>query len=96
MRGEWTPHDVRDAVIDFVNKWSAEAEISVAKFIRWLGISQSKFYDWRQRYGRANEHNSWIPRDFWLDPWEREAIIAFHDANPLEGYRRLTFMMLGN
>ena len=36
----------------------------------------------------------WIPRDFWLEDWEKQAIIAFHLKNPLEGYRRLAFMML--
>lgn len=41
-----------------------------------------------------NEHNGCIPRDFWLEPWEQEAIINFAVNNPLEGYRRLTFMML--
>lgn len=41
-----------------------------------------------------NEHNSCVPRDFWLEDWEKHAIIAFHLKNPLEGYRRLTFMML--
>ena len=41
-----------------------------------------------------NEHNGWVPRDFWLETWEKEAIISFHGKNPLEGYRRLTFMML--
>jgi putative transposase len=34
------------------------------------------------------------PRDFWLEDWEKQAIIGFHLKNPLEGYRRLTFMML--
>ena len=24
-----------------------------------------------------NEHNGWVPRDFWLEPWEKEAIIEF-------------------
>ena len=38
--------------------------------------------------------HGWVPRDFWLEPWEKEAIIEFHLKNPLEGYRRLTFMML--
>ena len=42
----------------------------------------------------VNEHNGWIPRDFWLEDWEKQAIIDFHLKNPLEGYRRLTFMML--
>src|SRR5581483_8802580 len=42
----------------------------------------------------ANEHNAWIPRDHWLDDAEKRAIVAFHQEHPLEGYRRLTFMML--
>jgi transposase InsO family protein len=42
----------------------------------------------------VNEHNAWIPRDHWLEEWEKKAIIDFHHENPLEGYRRLTFMML--
>jgi len=81
-------------VIDFTAKWSEKTEIPVARFIRWIGISTSKFYDWRRRYGKANEHNGKIPRDFWIEDWERAEIIRFHDENPLEGYRRLTFMML--
>jgi transposase InsO family protein len=42
----------------------------------------------------VNEHNGWVPRDFWLQEWEKQAIINFHWNNPLEGYRRLSFMML--
>lgn len=62
--------------------------------ISWLAVSKSKFYAWIERYGKVNEHNGMIPRDFWLEPWEREAIIKFAYDNPLEGYRRLTFMLL--
>ena len=60
----------------------------------WLGVDRGKFYDWKKRYGLANEHNGKIPRDFWLEDWERQAILAFHDKHPLEGYRHLAFMML--
>ena len=60
----------------------------------WLGISLSKFYDWRKRYGKVNEHNAAIPRDHWLCDEERQAILAYEREYPLEGYRRLTFMML--
>jgi transposase InsO family protein len=60
----------------------------------WLGLGTSKFHDWKKRYGKVEEHNGKIPRDFWLEDWERQAILDFHDRNPLEGYRRLTFMML--
>ncbi len=81
-------------MIDFVRRWSERTEIAAQRFIRWLGVASSKFYDWRARYGKVNEHNGWIPRDFWLEEWEKQAIVEFHDRYPLEGYRRLTFMML--
>lgn len=80
--------------MDFVNGWSAKTEIPVACFIRWLRIRSSKFYEWRRCYGKVHEHNGWIPRDFWLEPWERQAIIDYFGEHPEEGYRRLTFMML--
>ncbi len=80
--------------MDFVRRWSAKTEIGAGRFIEWLDVAASKFYDWRARYGKINEHNSWVLRDFWLEAWEKQAIVAFHLKNPLEGYRRLTFMML--
>jgi len=80
--------------MDFVNTWSEKTEIPASRIVGWLGIAKSKFHDWRARYGKANEHNGKVPRDFWLEPWEKEAIINFYLAHPDEGYRRLTFMML--
>ena len=85
---------MRDQIVDFVRCWSEKTEIGAGRFIIWLGVTASKFYSWRERYGRVNEHNGWIPRDFWLEEWEKKAIVDFHLKNPLEGYRRLTFMML--
>jgi transposase InsO family protein len=35
-----------------------------------------------------------VPRDHWLSDDEKQRICAFARAHPLEGYRRLTFMML--
>ena len=87
-------HDTRDEVIDFVNRWKDKSELKTTRFVGWLGIGNSKFYNWRARYGKVNEHNAWIPRDHWLEPWEKEAIVDFYHQYPLEGYRRLSFMML--
>ena len=64
------------------------------QILRWMKVPEGTFYKWRLRYGKANEHNGWIPRDHWLEPWEKDAIIKFHFDHPLEGYRRLTYMML--
>lgn len=66
----------------------------MTRFVGWLGIGSSKFYSWRQRYGKVNEHNGWIPRDFWLESWERTAVVEYFRTHPDEGYRRLAFMML--
>jgi putative transposase len=68
--------------------------LSVVLLVGWLGIALSKFSRWSQRLGTPNQHNGRIPRDFWLEDWEKAKIIAFRDLYPLEGYRRRTYMML--
>lgn len=75
-------------------RWTERTELPVNKFVAWLGVGASKFYAWRDRYGKVNEHNAAIPRDTWLEDWEKQAVVAYHERHPLEGYRRLTFMML--
>ena len=69
-------------------------ELPIRQLLAWAGVHKGRFHDWRKRYGKVNEHNGLIPRDHWLDEWEQQAILDYHDANPLNGYRRLTFMML--
>ena len=59
-----------------------------------IGITLSKFYDWEKRRGCKNRHNSWIPRENWILDEERQAIIKFFYEHPLDGYRRLSFMMI--
>ena len=59
-----------------------------------LGLSPRKSHDWRERYGRANEHKALVQRDHCITPHERKDIINFAGEYPLEGYRHLTFMML--
>ena len=85
---------MRDEVVDYVAKWSSRTELAAKQLVHWIGVGMSKFYQWRMRYGKVNEHNALVPRDHWLEAWEREAIVAFHWEHPLEGYRRLTYMMM--
>lgn len=81
-------------MVDYVRRWADRAELPVKRILSWLGVPEGTYYKWIQRYGRANEHNGWIPRDHWLEDWERQAILDFHDAHPGNGYRRLAYMML--
>lgn len=77
-----------------MGQWPTTSELPIRAFLGWLTLSPAKFYRWKERYGKANEHNGKVPRDFWLEDWERQAVLDFHEKHPLEGYRRLAFMML--
>ena len=90
----WVPHDTRDEVVDYVVKWKERTELPAKQLVRWIGIGTSKFYDWKKRYGKVNEHNAQVPRDHWLEDWEQQAIVAFHGEHPGEGYRRQTYLMM--
>ena len=94
MKGSWVEPDVRDELVDYVHYWSDRTRIKAETMVNWIGITRSKYYDWRCRYGKVNEHNAWIPRDFWLADREKQAIIAYYYDHRLEGYRRLTYMMI--
>ncbi len=85
LRALWVSHDVRDTVVDFVNRWSELTEIAVVSFVLWQGISRSKFSDWRSGYGMVNEHNGRVPRDCWLQDRERKTIVRFYHEHPSEG-----------
>ena len=78
---EWSAREILSA---YACRWAIECTFEYC----------SKFDRWKRRSGTPNQHNGRIPRDFWLEDWEKAAIIAFHDLYPLEGYRRLAYMML--
>jgi transposase-like protein len=82
LKGVWVPHDTRDSIVDFVNRWSEKTGIAVQSFLLWIGIATSKWHSWKGRYGKANEHNALLPRDHWLEAQEKQAILNFHDRRP--------------
>jgi putative transposase len=45
-------------------------------------LGTSKFHDWKHCYGKVNEHNGIVPRDWWLEDWEKQAIVEYHDRHP--------------
>jgi transposase InsO family protein len=94
LKGNWVEPEVRDQVVAFVRYWSPRAELAGSRLVKWLGISESKYYEWQGRYGQANGHNGTVPRDFWLREWEKAAILAYQVDHPEEGYRRLAYRML--
>jgi putative transposase len=81
-------------VVDYVNHWTKRTELTAKQLLHWLKLREGKFYDWKQRYGKLNAHNGKIPRDWWLEEWEKRAMVDYYRQHPQEGYRRLTYMML--
>ena len=75
-------------------RWIQRTELPAKRLLGWLELPPGKFHQWQGRYGTPNAHNGRIPRDGWLADWEKQAILDFHLRYPLEGYRRLAFMML--
>lgn len=80
-------------MVDFVRHWH-EREFERGVLIRGLGVGMSKFYTWCERYGKDNDHNGKIPRDYWLQEWEKDKIIEFYREHSTEGYRRVSYLML--
>lgn len=81
-------------MVDWTRRWADKTGLAVDQFLGWLELSAGKYYDWCQRYGRPNQHNGKVPRDFWLTFGEEQAILDYQELYPLEDYRRLTYVMM--
>lgn len=85
---------MRDEIVDYLSYWSQRAEIPVVKLLKHIELPEWQFYEWKNRYGKPNEHNGKQPREFWLTDEEKQAILRYAEANPLSGYRRMCYEMM--
>jgi len=88
------PRTLRDEIVDFITYWSTKSELPVKKLLAWLTLFPGRFYEWRRRYQTENKHNGSQPKNHWLLEWEKKEIQEYSKSHPLEGYRRLAFMMI--
>ncbi|MGV2338353.1 MAG UNVERIFIED_CONTAM: hypothetical protein LVR18_31270 [Planctomycetaceae bacterium] len=51
MSRRWVPHDTRDQIVDYVNRWTVRTEISAQQLLGWAGIPVPTFTGWRKNYG---------------------------------------------
>ena len=94
MTARWVPPDRRDEVVDCVTVLSARTDLPVRPMLQRLGIARSKFARWTTAYGAVPTPHGPVPCDHWLTRAEQDGILLFHERHPLEGYRRLTYMLL--
>lgn len=90
----WVEPHIRDTVVDFVHHWEERAELCRGLFLRHLGLRRNKFSSWESRYGKENFHNGKIHRDFWLEDWEKEAIVEYYRSHQKQSYREVTYRMM--
>ena len=77
-----------------MRRWTKRSELPAAKLLGWMDLGTSKFHQWKQHYGTPHAHNGHVPRDGWLEAWEKQAILDYHQLHPLDGYRSLAYQML--
>jgi len=95
LRGKWVKESVRDSVVDTIENYHRKTGITMRNLLKYSGLSISKYYDWKKRYGELNTHNGNIPRNHWLLAEEKEAIISYGKLfSGEEGYRRMCYRML--
>lgn len=90
---------MRDEVVTYSEKLSQESSLGISLLIKMLGISRTKYYQWRIRIGTENNHNGKQPKQHWLTPEEKQAIIDYarkyigsHQYYLQDGYRRIAYM----
>lgn len=71
-----------------------KTDITYNKILNLIGINQSKFYSWTNRFSKPNFHNSSLPKSNWLLEDEKQALLSYAKKHTGEGYRRLTYMMI--
>jgi len=83
--------------VEYIIQINRKTEIKIKQLVKWLGITSSKYYSWREEQIRVDKkHNDGynIPKSHWILGWERQAIIDYAKEHIGEGYRRLTYMMI--
>lgn len=94
MSSKWVEPNIRDSVVDYIDHWKERTEFPERFFLERIGLARRRILNWRSRYGRRNKHNARIPNANQLEDWEKEAIVRYYLDHPLEGYRRVTYMMI--
>lgn len=86
--------DLRDHIVDTVTEIQKETELSIGWLLAKASIGKGRYYDWKRRYGKLNEHNGQVPRDTWLTSEEINLIVQWYQEHPFDGYRRCCYMMM--
>lgn len=101
MSSVWVKPDIRDEIVSEVKRMKSLTGLSKTHLIQNLGIYNSKFKTWENRFGKPNEHNSMTPKGHQISPDEYATIVDYAKKSESKsalysknGYKSLTYMMI--
>jgi len=94
LKGRWVEPDIRDDILTYTGTWARRTKRSRLDLIELLGISRSKYYEWRHHYGECRDKKDGFFRWWSIEPFEEEAILHYRKTHEFDGYRRLCYQML--
>jgi len=83
----------RDSIVNYVNTYSPKTDLSQKWFCRHIGITSSKFNDWKRREGKENEYRV-LENGFQLEEYELSEIKKYYLQNSDKGYRVCCYEMI--
>ena len=84
----------RDEIVTTISIYHDRTGYPLRTLLSIADIPAGKFYDWRNRVLLPNRHHGILPREHWLLPWEKAAIIDYARHHAADGYRRLCYQMI--
>ena len=84
----------RQMIQDAVQEMHRKTGIGIRELAGFAGVPRSTWQEWQGRKGEETKHNGNLPKYHWLTPAEQEAIITYCRERLLQGYRRLTCLMI--
>jgi len=72
----------------------ARTKLPLKTLLKFAGISQRTWSEWKQRRDIPTKHNNNIPKNYYITPQEIAAIVLFCTLNQLKGYRMLCWEMV--
>lgn len=86
--------EIRDEIVNYTDKLVKLTGINRTKILKEIGITLSKYYEWKKKYGIPNSNNSNSPKEHWITEEEERLIVEYAKKHTGEGYRRLRYMMI--
>jgi transposase InsO family protein len=86
--------EIRNLIEREVRRLHKMTGIALLTLAVYAGVSRRTFREWLLRVEEETKHNGHIPREHWVTPYEKEAIIRYCGDRMELGYRTLCWQMV--